>query len=216
MIGLEDRQNLARDIEAACAAGARLEAACEIAGISARSLQRWKAHQGLVKGDGRPQAVRPVPDHALTPAEREQILCVANEPRFADMPPARIVPMLADEGRYIASESSFQRVLRAHGQNRHRGRAQGSCPSAWCKSTARKGRDARGSQRGTADSRGCAVSLRDCRPSSCMYRRCRVHSSFCSSKMAPTRRVTARSLGKMPTTSVRRLILQRSGAPAGW
>lgn len=124
MIGLEDRQTLARDIEAACAAGARLEAACEIAGISARSLQRWKARQGLVKGDGRPQAVRPVPDHALTPAEREQILCVANEPRFADMPPARIVPMLADEGRYIASESSLQRVLRAHGQNRHRGRAQ--------------------------------------------------------------------------------------------
>ena len=124
MIGLEDRQNLARDIEAACAAGARLEAACEIAGISARSLQRWKAHQGLVKGDGRPQAVRPVPDHALTPAEREQILCVANEPRFADMPPARIVPTLTDEGMYFASESSFARVLRAHGQTKYRCRAK--------------------------------------------------------------------------------------------
>jgi hypothetical protein len=31
-------------------------------------------------------------------------------------PPARIVPALADEGIYIASESSFHRVLRAHGQ----------------------------------------------------------------------------------------------------
>lgn len=60
--------------------------------------------------------------YALTQAERQEILRVANEPRFADMPPARIVPMLADEGRYIASESSFARVLRAHGQNRHRGR----------------------------------------------------------------------------------------------
>jgi len=49
---------------------------------------------------------------------------VANEPRFAAMPPARIVPMLADEGVYIASESSFARVLRAHGQSRHRGRAR--------------------------------------------------------------------------------------------
>jgi putative transposase len=48
---------------------------------------------------------------------------VANEPRFADMPPARIVPALADEGVYLASESSFQRVLRAQGQNLHRGRA---------------------------------------------------------------------------------------------
>jgi len=48
----------------------------------------------------------------------------ANEPRFADMPAARIVPMLADEGTYLASESSFQRVLRAHGQTHHRGRAK--------------------------------------------------------------------------------------------
>ncbi len=54
--------------------------------------------------------------HALTQEERQEILRVANEPRFADMPPSRIVPMLADEGRYIASESSFARVLRAHGQ----------------------------------------------------------------------------------------------------
>lgn len=33
--------------------------------------------------------------YALTQAERQEILRVANEPRFADMPPARIVPMLA-------------------------------------------------------------------------------------------------------------------------
>jgi transposase InsO family protein len=68
--------------------------------------------------------VRPPPIHALGDAEREQILSLANEPRFADLPPARIVPALADEGVYIASESSFQRVLRAQGQTRHRGRAK--------------------------------------------------------------------------------------------
>jgi transposase InsO family protein len=124
MIGLEDRQALARDIEEAHTAGARLQAACETAGISVRTLQRWTDGKGLISGDGRPQAVRPMPAHALTEAEREQILRVANEPRFADMPPARIVPMLADEGVYLASESSFGRVLRAHGQSRHRGRAK--------------------------------------------------------------------------------------------
>ena len=32
--------------------------------------------------------------------------------------------MLADEGVYIASESSFARVLREHGQTEHRGRAK--------------------------------------------------------------------------------------------
>jgi putative transposase len=124
MIGLEDRQEHARDIEAACEAGARLREACNVAGITARTLQRWKAHQGLESGDGRTDAVRPTPAHALTEAERAQVLSVANEPRFADMPPARIVPTLADEGVYIASESTFQRVLRAQGQTRHRGRAK--------------------------------------------------------------------------------------------
>jgi transposase InsO family protein len=124
MIGLEDRQTLARDIDAAHAAGARLQPACEIAGIELRTLQRWKAQQGLVAGDGRPQAVRPTPSHALSPTERAALLAVANEPRFADVPPARIVPLLADDGVYLGSESSMARVLREHGQNSRRGRAK--------------------------------------------------------------------------------------------
>ena len=124
MIGLEDRQALARDIHAAHAAGARLKPACEIAGIDLRTLQRWQAADGLVSGDRRPQAVRPRPSHALSDAERAHLLAVANEPRFASMPPARIVPMLADEGVYLASESTFNRVLKAHEQTAHRGRAK--------------------------------------------------------------------------------------------
>jgi len=124
MIGLEDRQALAQQIEAAHAAGARLQPACELAGIDVRTLQRWRAQDGLSAGDGRPQAVRPIPKHALSPQERAALLAVANEPRFASVPPARIVPMLADEGVYLASESSMARVLRANGQNAHRGRAK--------------------------------------------------------------------------------------------
>jgi putative transposase len=124
MIGLEDRRALARNITQAHAAGARLRPACAIAGIELRTLQRWKAQDGLTAGDGRPQAVRPIPSHALRPDERARLLAVANEPRFAAVPPARIVPMLADEGVYLASESSFSRVLREHGQNVHRGRAK--------------------------------------------------------------------------------------------
>jgi putative transposase len=38
---------------------------------------------------------------------------VANEPAYAALSPSKIVPKLADEGRYIASESSFYRVLKA-------------------------------------------------------------------------------------------------------
>ena len=112
MIGLEDRQALAQDIEAAHAGGARLQPACEIAGIDVRTLQRWKAQAGLTAGDGRPHAARPLPSHALSPAERAALLAVANAPRFASVPPARIVPMLADEGVYLGSESSMARVLK--------------------------------------------------------------------------------------------------------
>jgi putative transposase len=40
------------------------------------------------------------------------------------VPPARIVPMLADEGVFLGSESTMARVLKAHGQNARRGRAK--------------------------------------------------------------------------------------------
>lgn len=124
MIRLEDRQSIAQAVEQAHADGAGWKPACELAGITVRTLQRWKAGDGLVRGDRRPEAVRGIPAHALTEAERARLLEVANEPRFADVPPARIVPILADEGVYLASESSFHRVLRAAGQNGHRGRAK--------------------------------------------------------------------------------------------
>jgi len=128
MIGLEDRTVLAQDIEVAHRKGARLQRACAEVGITVRTLQRWKVHGGLVTGDRRPGAHRPTPAHALSAEERAALLRVANEARFDDVPPARIVPALADEGIYLASESSFQRVLRAHGQSRHRGRAKAPRP----------------------------------------------------------------------------------------
>ena len=127
MIRLEDRQSMVQDIAVAQSAGARLLPACQIVGITLRTLQRWQGaagENGVVCADARPLAVRPVPAHALSAAERAQIVSIANEPRFAAIPPARIVPMLADEGIYVASESSFQRVLHEQGQTKQRGRAR--------------------------------------------------------------------------------------------
>ena len=124
MICLEDRQQLAQWLEEAHKAGARLDQACTLAGVTVRTLQRWQAGNGLEEGDRRPTAERPIPAHALTAAERERILAVANEARFAEVPPARIVPMLADEGVYIGSESSIHRLLKGEGQMQHRGRAK--------------------------------------------------------------------------------------------
>jgi len=60
---------------------------------------------------------------------RRKILALCHEPRFADRPPSQIVPRLADEGQYVASESSFYRVLRAHREQQHRGGAAKPTPS---------------------------------------------------------------------------------------
>jgi len=98
--------------------------ACHLIGVDPRTVQRWRQGNGLELGDRRPHSDRPKPAHALSDAEREEILEVANSNRFADVPPTRIVPELADEGRYIASESTFYRVLRDADQIRHRGRAK--------------------------------------------------------------------------------------------
>lgn len=124
MIAKEDRQWMVEGIEEAHRNGARLEPACALAGIDLRTLQRWRREGGLERGDGRPAAVRPTPAHALTAEERATVLKLANEPRFAELPPAQIVPRLADEGCYVASESSFHRVLRQNRQTAHRGRAK--------------------------------------------------------------------------------------------
>jgi transposase InsO family protein len=124
MTRLEDRQTLVHLITEARAGGSRQAPACAVAGLDPRTFQRWRKNDGLTRGDLRPDAIRPALSHALTEEERSRIVEVANEPRFAETPPARIVPMLADEGVYIASESSFHRVLRAHGQMTRRGRAR--------------------------------------------------------------------------------------------
>jgi putative transposase len=120
----EDRQTLVHLITECHAGGSRQAPACAVAGLDPRTLQRWRKGDGLTHGDRRPDAIRPAPSHALTEEERARILELANEPRFAETPPARIVPVLADEGVYIASESSFHRVMRAHGQMNRRGRAR--------------------------------------------------------------------------------------------
>lgn len=43
---------------------------------------------------------------------------------FADLPPSQIVPTLADRGIYIASESTFYRILAKENMQHHRGNAK--------------------------------------------------------------------------------------------
>ena len=113
-------------IEEAVQNGARLEAACKVLGITERTYYRWKAQEkksGICE-DRRAFADHSNPANKLSAEERQRILTTVNEERFASMPPCEIVPALADEGVYIASESTFYRVLREEKMQNHRGRTQ--------------------------------------------------------------------------------------------
>jgi len=107
-------------ITEACSNGARKIKACEIANISLRTLQRWHKTKGLK--DQRSNR-KGTPSNKLTDKEKDHILEVCNQEEFCNLPPKQIVPILADEGVYIASESSFYRILREAGQVQHRGRS---------------------------------------------------------------------------------------------
>ena len=52
------------------------------------------------------------------------VLETCNLPEYKSLPPSQIVPSLADKGLYIASESSFYRILREDNQLKHRGKAK--------------------------------------------------------------------------------------------
>jgi putative transposase len=60
----------------------------------------------------------------LSDEEVAAILVTCNKPEYASLLPSQIVPRLADEGVYLASESTFYRVLKKNNQLQHRGRAK--------------------------------------------------------------------------------------------
>jgi len=93
-------------------AGARLERACEIAGVAVRTLQRWHRDP---EGEDQRSGPRRRPHNALTTAEEAQVVTVLTSKRYAGLSPKQLVPQLADEGLYLASESTMYRVQRRHG-----------------------------------------------------------------------------------------------------
>jgi transposase InsO family protein len=124
MIGTPDRTRAVALIDEAIEVGASASKACEQLQISLRTYQRWTNKEGRIKADGRPQAERREPANKLSEQEKEQILETCNREEYSSLPPSQIVPALADQGTYIASEASFYRVLREADQLHHRGKAQ--------------------------------------------------------------------------------------------
>lgn len=126
---LADRQIAIELIDEAVTSGARCFKACAVLEIDVRTLQRWKKalaeQQGLADRRKAAGEMR-IPANKLSEQEREMILEVCSQPEYKSLPPSQIVPRLADIGEYIASESSFYRVLRKADQVHRRGR--GNCP----------------------------------------------------------------------------------------
>lgn len=114
------RAEIIKLIDEARVSGARQSNACKIIGISCRTLQRWRQDD---THDGRIDA-KHAPANKLTAIERQRIIQTANKPEYADLPPGKIVPKLADKGAYIASESTFYRVLKEVNQQHHRQKAK--------------------------------------------------------------------------------------------
>ena len=117
----DDRIEIMALIKEARHSGARQSKACEIMGLSPKTIQRWSQSQS--HQDGRIEA-KQSPSNKLTELEYQRIIKVANQPEYADLSPGKIVPKLADNGVYIASESTFYRVLCAEKQLKHRQKAK--------------------------------------------------------------------------------------------
>jgi putative transposase len=116
MICFKEKTEALELIDQAVADGARKSKACEVLEVSLRSCQRWEKDRSPDKRKG---AIKHVP-RKLSPEERQQVVDISCHERFKDLTPHEIVPVLAEEGRYIASESTFYRILREMAMVNHR------------------------------------------------------------------------------------------------
>ena len=126
MTSLSERGQIMTLLNQAIAAGARQDRACAVISLSARTMQRWQSDvlrggsESASRGDQRPRRVQ-APPNKLSALERQRLLAIANSVEFGHLPPSQIVPRLADRGQYVASESTFNRILKTEHQLRHRG-----------------------------------------------------------------------------------------------
>jgi len=101
--------------------GARQEKACAVLKMSSRTYQRWKRFPNCKDGLCGPLSA---PSNNLSEGERNEIIRFSTSAEFHGQSHHQIVPTLADRGLYVASESSFYRVLREEKLLNHRGKSK--------------------------------------------------------------------------------------------
>ena len=115
-----ERTEVINLVTEAMKSGARMIEACRLLGVSDRTVARWI--EGRIQ-DMRKGPMNP-PSNALSQTEKDLVIKVANSLEYANLPPGQIVPRLADQGIYIASESTFYRLLKEKGLLEHRSKSQ--------------------------------------------------------------------------------------------
>jgi putative transposase len=65
-----------------------------------------------------------VPKNKLSATEKDELVKIANSKEYRDYSPWVIVAKLSDKGRYIASESTFYKVLKERKQLEHRSKSK--------------------------------------------------------------------------------------------
>jgi len=116
MTSLEEKKETVMLITEAVQNGARKEKACKAINLPLRTLQRW----GKNSAEDRRSLVKKYSMNKLSTKERDNVIKVCCSDRFKDMSPNEIVPILAEEGIYIASESTYYRILRQEDLLTHR------------------------------------------------------------------------------------------------
>jgi putative transposase len=97
--------------------GARLQCACATLGVSARTVERWRIDPDADDGRRGPQRR---PHNALSPLEQARVVAIMTSPEHAHLSPKQLVPRLADDGIYLASESTMYRLQREFELRKHR------------------------------------------------------------------------------------------------
>lgn len=119
-MSLADRRQCLELVKEAELAGAGRAASCQILEVSLRTVERWERNPDR---DDQRRGPKTTAGNKLTDDEQKMIVEVVNSVRFRDQSPWQIVAKLADSGTYIASESSFYRILRAKNLLSHRSKS---------------------------------------------------------------------------------------------
>ncbi len=77
-----------------------------------------------MNGEDRRKGSHLAPANKLTEEEIEEIVRISTSAEYMDLAPTQIVPSLADKGIYVASESSFYKILRERKLLAHRGKSK--------------------------------------------------------------------------------------------